>query len=219
MKRLGLLLIVLLLSGCSQAADRDQAAVLIDLRQTSEDLEYTHHLLLYNRKTTRSAVLLIPGDLIPGDADAGIRENRDAAALRRDLGALLNISITDYVEIRDDNGAKALFAILDSLAAEQTELEVSGDQRMRLRWQMLYAHAGILASEQVIENVYAAVSPPLAHKQVKRFLEENGKASDGRKDARLIAFPIDMNGKALYDGAYAEELVADIMRELGRKNL
>jgi hypothetical protein len=54
---------------------------------------------------------------------------------------------------------------------------------------------------------------------VKRFLEENGKASAGQKDVPLIAFPIDMNGKALYDGAYAEELVADILRELGRKNL
>lgn len=219
MKRLWLLLLVLLLVGCTNAADKDQAAVLIDLRQTSEDLDYPHHLLLFNRKTARSAVLLIPGDLMLKDSNRRIREIVDPAVLKRDFGALVGIRMTDYLEIRDDNGAKALFAILDSLAAEQTDVAVSGDERMELRWEMLYAHAGILASAQVIENVYAAVSPPVSQKRVKRFLEENGKASAGQKDVRLIAFPIDMNGKALYDGAYAEELVADILRELGRKNL
>jgi hypothetical protein len=219
MRALAMILIMtMLLLSCSATGENSVSAVLIDVRKTEESLDYTHHLLLFSRNTGDSAVLLMPGELILGGRSLNIREADGSDHLREEIGELLGLHIDAYLALDDENGAGALFAILDSLAAEQTEAELTGDQRLRLRWEMLYRHAGTLATEQVIENVYTATSEYIENKRVKQFLETSGKVAPERKGAHLIAFPIDMNGKALYDGAYAKELVQEILRELNTKN-
>ncbi len=176
-----------------------------------EEAGYEFHVLLYDRRTARNAIIIIPGELDDQGFDLiGAAGSQDQAGLEAQIGSLLGIDIHHTV-FADTTEAQVLFTILDSLEAFDLEGESVYGDVYSLRWDSLYRHAALLSSDQVISKVLDVTDGQIAASRVRAVLKELGSSTN---EPYLIHYPIDMYHRPLYKGAYGKELVSAILRRL-----
>ncbi|MGM0431340.1 MAG: hypothetical protein ACQEQU_01340 [Spirochaetota bacterium] len=207
-----LLGVLLVFSSCTDSPVRYG---LVLLPGDKQDYMFELHVVMHHRSTKRSAILVIPGETQTDDhMRLGALAASDPERAENVVEQLLDISLSCTVPLEGED-ALALFAILDSLS-DQTDSVQSEENLARVytrRWDSLYRHAAVLASDEISDTVLAVTEGYAADRRVLDFLND----VDG-KPLHLVPYPIDMNQKPLYDGAYGKELTGDIREELGRND-
>ncbi len=208
------LILVLMVSSCRLPFTRDIMATMCVVNdERVEQLGYEFHLLLYSKITGKSAILMMPGDLLVGDGDttvsalAGTHESRE---IKSSVEKLLDIDV-DYVVFADTTAAQALFTILDSLEAFDLEDENRYGEIYDSRWRSLYKNARLFKGEQVFGKILDVTGKQMPANRVRQLL--GAMASDDAQPY-LIPYPTDMYHHPLYEGAYGKELIVDIVRRL-----
>ncbi len=199
-----------MLSSC-RIGSADFITTLIIIHDERTETGYELHVLLYHKKSEKSAIIEIPGNtIIKGLSAEEHSRTTDDEDLKDLIETLLGIRV-EYVVAADSKDAFALFTILDSLEAFDLNQENGYVGLYSSRWATLYTNAKLLASDQVIDKIFM-ITEDIPDRKVKDFLLSLGKNEDN--DPNLIEYQIDMYDRPLYNGMYGQELINDVMRRL-----